>query len=231
MKPQAGTSPAGGLYGRRKGKALRDEQARRLEVLLPALRIDLSRPIEDVPALFAHRPAQVVLEIGYGGGEHLAHRAAEAPEAGFIGAEFFINGITKFLAEWEARALANTRLFDGNALDLVAALPQASVDLVFILYPDPWPKRRQRKRRILSRDTSAAFARILKPGGELRFASDIDDYVGWALMALAADPRFEWTAERASDWLSPWAGWPGTRYEAKALREGRVPSYLTFRRL
>lgn len=230
MTRPAERSPAGGLYGRRKGKALRDEQARRLAMLLPALRIDAARPIGDPSGLFEHKPASIVLEIGFGGGEHLAAEAERAPEIGFLGAEAFVNGVAKLLADIEARALANIRIHDGDALVLVEALPEASLDRIAVLYPDPWPKRRQRKRRIISDETLVVFARVLKPGGILRFATDIDDYAGWVLARVLRSPAFEWIAERADDWREPWPGWPGTRYEAKARREGRVPSYLTFRR-
>ena len=124
--------------------------------------------------------------------------------------------------------LGNIRLWDRDATELLPRLPPASFDRVYLLYPDPWPKRRQRKRRFVSDETLSLLSRILRPGGEFRFATDIDDYAGWMLARVLRSPHFCWNAERPDDWRKPWQDWPGTRYEAKALREGRVPSYLTF---
>jgi tRNA (guanine-N7-)-methyltransferase len=145
--------------------------------------------------------------------------------------EPFVNGLAKLLAVIEREGLANIRLWDRDATELLPHLPSGSLDTVYLLYPDPWPKRRQRKRRLLSDETLAALARVLRPGGELRFATDIDDYAGWALARALRSPDLAWTAERPDDWRRPWPGWPGTRYEAKALSQGRRPSYLTFRRV
>lgn len=218
---------AAGFFGRRKGKALRDEQAHRIEKLLPPLRVDVSAPI-DACALFGAGTNTLRLEIGFGGGEHLADMAEKNPDVGFVGCEPFVNGVAKLLHEIEARGLTNIRIHDGNASDVLAQLPAASVERVYLLYPDPWPKRRQRKRRFVSDKSLKALAKILKPGGMFRFASDIDDYCGWVLQRIARSPDFVWTAERSEDWSTPFPGWPGTRYEAKAIREGRTPSYLTF---
>jgi len=180
---------------------------------------------------FSERPAQIVLEIGFGGGEHLASEARAHPDAGFIGCEPFINGMAKLLGVVDAENLTNIRLWDRDATELLARLRPASIDLVYLLYPDPWPKRRQRKRRFVSESSLSALARVLKPGGEFRFATDIDDYAGWTLARCLASPDFAWSACRADDWRLPWPGWgAGTRYEAKALREGRRPTYLTFTR-
>ena len=169
-------------------------------------------------------------EIGFGSGEHLAYRADLLPDHGFIGCEPFVNGMAKLLATIAREDLGNVRLWDRDATALLPRLPAASLDTVYLLYPDPWPKRRQRKRRFLSDETLSALARVLKPGGELRFATDIDDYAGWALARALRSKDFAWTAERPDDWRRPWPGWPGTRYEAKALQDGRRPSYLTLRR-
>ena len=219
---------AAGFFGRRKGKRLRGEQADRIETILPALRVDLAGPVLDPAALFAARKDAYWLEIGFGGGEHLADNAARNPEIGFIGCEPFVNGVAKLVAEVQQRGLENVRVHDANASDVLAKLPPASIGRVDLLYPDPWPKRRQRKRRFVSDKSLKALARVLKPGGTFRFASDIDDYCGWVLQRIARSPDFVWTAETADDWRIPYPGWPGTRYEAKARREGRVPSYLTF---
>lgn len=217
---------AAGFFGRRKGKRLRDEQAGRMEHILPRLKVDVSAPI--APASLFPAADEYWLEIGFGGGEHLAHMAATHPQAGIIGCEPFVNGVAKLLAEVEERQLTNVRVHDANASDVLAKLPAASLSRVYLLYPDPWPKRRQRKRRFVSDKSLKAIARVLKPGGVFRFASDIDDYCGWVLQRIARSPDFNWTAETARDWTEPYEGWPGTRYEAKAIREGRVPSYLTF---
>ena len=222
----------GAFYGRRKGKKLRAGQDDLVATLLPRLRLPDGGPV-DLAAAFgdgAHEPQRTVLEIGFGGGEHLAAEARVDPRARFVGCEPFLNGMAKLLATVAREGLANVRLWDGDAAALLPRLPAGAFDTVWLLYPDPWPKRRQRKRRFLSDETLSALARILKSGGELRFATDIDDYAGWALARALRSPDFEWTAERPDDWRRPWPGWPGTRYEAKALQDGRRPSYLTFRR-
>jgi len=222
---------AAGFFGRRKGKRLRGEQAERIETLLPRIRLDLTAERLDPAALFSAPMRDLWLEIGFGGGEHLADNAARHPDIGFIGCEPFVNGVAKLVAEVEHRGLTNIRVHDGNASDVLARLPAGTVGRIDLLYPDPWPKRRQRKRRFVSDKSLRALARVLRSGGEFRFASDIDDYCGWVLQRIARSPDFVWTAERAEDWLTPFPDWPGTRYEAKAIREGRQPSYLRFRRL
>lgn len=227
--------PAGAFFGRRKGKRLRPGQEERLATLLPERRVpdprEAPQAFADLAGLFPHRPERIVLEIGFGGGEHLAHMARSEPQAGFIGVEPFVNGMAKMLARIDEEDLANVRLWDQDAALLLPALPDASLEAVYLLYPDPWPKRRTRKRRFVSPESLAEIARVLKPGGLFRFASDIDDYVGWTLARAAKEERLRWTAVRADDWRTPYPGWPGTRYEAKAVREGRTPSYLTFERV
>jgi tRNA (guanine-N7-)-methyltransferase len=220
---------SGAFFGRRKGKALRAGQQDLVETLLPHLRVPEDGPV-DAQALFGRAPAGLVLEIGFGGGEHLTARAKESPETGFIGCEPFVNGMAKMLAAIERENLDNVRLWDEDATALLPRLPAGAFDAVYLLYPDPWPKRRQRKRRFVSPESLAAIARLLRPGGLFRFASDIDDYAGWTLARALARPDLRWTAARADDWRQPFPGWPGTRYEAKALREGRRPTYLTFER-
>jgi len=216
---------AGSFYGRRKGHRLREQQSRLMEETLPRLRVGADA-VSDAGALFARPVAQVWLEIGFGGGEHLLHQMQLNPDVGFIGCEPFINGMAKLLAgEPDLQRLA---LHDADATELLPRLPAASIDRAFILYPDPWPKRRQRKRRIVSPETVSNLARALKPGAIFRFATDIDDYAAWTLARVMASGQFDWTAERADDWRLPWVDWPGTRYEQKAFREGRTPSYLTF---
>jgi tRNA (guanine-N7-)-methyltransferase len=221
----------GAFFGRRKGKTLRRHHGALLAELLPGLRLDLAAPAPaDLATLFDPPVGRIVLEIGFGGGEHLALRAAEDPSAGFIGCEAYVNGVAKLLAQVEAGRLANVRLWDDDASMVVDWLPAASLDRVVVLYPDPWPKRRHRKRRLLGEAMLGRLARLLKPGGDLLFATDIDDYSAFVLARAARISGLRWTAERAADWRQPWPGWRSTRYEAKALREGRVPSYLTFRK-
>lgn len=224
--------PERAFFGRRKGKRLRGEQERRLADLLPKLRVTL--PADDRPldprTLFPDPPEAVWLEIGFGGGEHLAAQAAAHPGIGFIGAEPFVNGVVKLLAAVEGRSLRNVRIRDEDVTALLARLPDACLDRVYLLYPDPWPKRRQRKRRFVSDASLAEIGRVLKDGGLFRFASDIDDYAGWTLVRALRCPVLTWTARQAPDWTQPFPGWPGTRYEAKALAAGRRPTYLEFAR-
>jgi tRNA (guanine-N7-)-methyltransferase len=222
----------GTLYGRRKGKPLSARREGLLEDVLPGLKLDLTAPAPpSLSALFPVPVGDIRLEIGFGGGEHLLARAAAAPGEGFIGAEPFINGIAKAVSgilETDAR---NIRLHTDDATLLLDWLPDASLVEVDLLYPDPWPKKRHWKRRFVSEENLARLARVLRPGGLFRFASDVPSYVEWTLLKLRASPHFTWTAERADDWRKPWEGWPGTRYEATAIREGRVPTYLEFRRV
>ncbi|MBD9374040.1 tRNA (guanosine(46)-N7)-methyltransferase TrmB [Rhizobium sp. ARZ01] len=220
------------FFGRRKGKPLRERQARQLNDVLPTLALDLSQPApERIEGLFAFTPARLRLEIGFGGGEHLMHRALEQPDTGFIGVEPFVNSMAKLVGRIEETGARNIRLYDDDATEVLDWLPAASIDQVDLLYPDPWPKRKHWKRRFVSAVNLDRFARVLKSGGHFCFTSDIDTYVNWTLLHCGAHPEFEWTANNARDWLTPFAGWPGTRYEAKARREGRSSAYLTFRRV
>jgi tRNA (guanine-N7-)-methyltransferase len=219
------------LYGRRKGKPLSPRRAGLMATLYRTLAVDLSEPSpEGLVALFPNAPQRVALEIGFGGGEHLIAAAIAAPHAGFIGVEPYLNGMASALAAIDDAGLANIRLFDGDAAHLLDWLPPASLTAVDLLYPDPWPKKRHWKRRFVSPRNLDRLARALKPGGSFRFASDIPSYVEWTLLHTLRHPAFEWTAERADDWRLPFPGWPGTRYEAKALSQGRRPTYLCFMR-
>jgi tRNA (guanine-N7-)-methyltransferase len=223
---------SGAFFGRRKGKKLRLQQAERFETLLPRLALDLATPAPaDLRALFSLPAEAIRLEIGFGGGEHLIAQAKANPTHAFIGCEPFINGMAKALAAIEATGLVNVRLYQGDALFLLDWLPGGSLDRLDLLYPDPWPKKRHWKRRFVQEESIAKLARVLKRGGEFRFASDWPDYVSWTLQRLTRTPSFAWTAERADDWRKPWPDFVRTRYEHKALREGRVPCYLAFRRV
>jgi tRNA (guanine-N7-)-methyltransferase len=220
------------FFGRRRGKALRPQQQAALDELLPRLKIDIGAPPPLVLAdLFDAPVYEVRLEIGFGGGEHLLHRAAAMPDAGFIGVEPFHNGMAKLLSALQAEPKPNIRVYDDDATQLLDWLPDASLAGIDLLYPDPWPKKRHWKRRFVGKANLDRFARVLKPGGAFRFASDIDTYVNWTLLACRAHPAFAWSARSADDWRRPFAGWPGTRYEAKAVREGRTPAYLVFTRI
>ncbi len=216
-----------GLHGRRKGKPLRTHQNELYESLLPRLKLDVTGRV-DPAGLFPRAMDDLCIEIGFGGGEHLAADARNNPDVGFIGCEPFINGVAKLLAVIETDRLDNVRLHAGDAYDALHALPDGCVGRINLLYPDPWPKRRQRKRRFVSDQSVREFARLLRPGGEFRFASDIDDYTGWTLARLLPSPHFSWSAQTEQDWVLPWQGYTRTRYEEKAIREGRRSSYLTF---
>jgi tRNA (guanine-N7-)-methyltransferase len=225
------TGKRGAFFGRRKGHPLRARQAALIETLLPRLALDLAAPAPaDLRTLFAQPVDAVRMEIGFGGGEHLLAEALANPQTGFIGVEPFVNGMAKALALIEQHAVTNVRLHFGDATEMLDWLPDAGLARIDLLYPDPWPKRRHWKRRFVQDESVAALARILRPGGEFRFVSDIPDYVAWTLERLLRSPSFAWTAERADDWRLPWEGFTSTRYEAKAKREGRVPCYLIFRK-
>ena len=183
------------------------------------------------PLTLFHRPPRALwLEIGFGGGEHLAALAAAHPDVGFLGVEPFINGVAKLLRAVEAGPLANVRILKDDARLLLEVLPAASLERAYVLFPDPWPKLRHHKRRIVNGRTLADLARVVRPGGELRLATDDADYARWMLAAVLAEPRFVWTAERARDWREPPPDWAPTRYEGKARRAGRPPVFLTMRR-
>ncbi len=222
---------ASAFYGRRKTKPLSERQQALLDELLPRLRIDLSKaPPPQLAELFENRPATIRLEIGFGGGEHLAHEAARFPDTGFIGAEAFLNGVARMLVHSDERQLSNVRLHDEDALALLEWLPDASLDRIDLLYPDPWHKKRHWKRRFVCKENLDRFARVLKPGGEFRFASDIPGYVEWTLEHCAAHGAFGVPDNGGRESSEPWDGWLRTRYEAKAVREGRQSKYLSFYR-
>lgn len=225
-------TPRRTLYGRRQGPKLRPGRREVLETGLAACGIELPATAGlDPRSLFPDAPREVWLEIGFGGGEHLAEQAAAHPEVGLIGVEPFRNGVAKLLDRVRSERLANVRVLVDDARLLLAALPDAAIDRIFVLFPDPWPKVRHHKRRIVNAATVAEFARLLRPGGEARFATDDPGYAQWMLAAALAEPRLAWLAESAADWRDRPADWPATRYEAKALAAGRRPVFLRFRRL
>jgi tRNA (guanine-N7-)-methyltransferase len=228
-------APWRNFYGRTKGKGLRDSQQAYLDEDLARLSpgpVDWDANPEraplDLAALFGGR--EVWLEIGFGGGEHLVHQAAHNPGIGLIGCEPYINGVAMLLGKIRTAGVKNLAVHPGDVRDLFDVLPDASIARAFLLYPDPWPKTRHHRRRFVTPDYLEALARVVRPGAEFRVATDIPDYVRQTLEQVPAY-GFEWLAEGPDDWRTPWADWLPTRYEQKALREGRVPHYLTFRRL
>jgi len=216
------------FYGRKRGRALRAGQQSLVDTLLPDLRVPLEQPIADPRHLFGGKVDRVWLEVGFGGGEHLADLAEAHPRTGLIGCEPYVNGVAKLLTAVRDRGLGNVRILDDDARLLLARLPDGSIDRVFVLFPDPWPKRRHWNRRFIGPENLPALARILKPGGELRAATDHPGYLTWMLMHLGRHPDFEWLAEGPADWRQRPADWPPTRYERKSL--AGVPHFMRFRR-
>ena len=220
------------FYGRRQGRRLRPRLKALLGELLPRFAIAL--PAEggalDPAQLFDDPRAGYALEIGFGGGEHLAWQAERRPGTGFLGVEFFINGVAGLLRRIQERGLGNIRIHHGDGRDILDALPERSLDRVFILFPDPWPKKRHHKRRIIQDQTLARLATVMKDGVELRLATDDMGYLRWMLERLLGNPDFEWLARGPGDWRERPEDWPPTRYECKAIDQGRRPVYLRFRR-
>jgi tRNA (guanine-N7-)-methyltransferase len=212
-------------FGRIKARPIKSRQASLLQTLLPTIALDLSQPID--PVALKPDATEVWLEIGFGGGEHLAAQAERRPDVLALGAEPFLNGVASALRHIEAASLTNVRLHAGDARDLLAALPDASLDRVFILFPDPWPKLRHHKRRLIQPDLVAELVRVLKPYGRLRFATDWANYADWTLERLLRAPELVWTAQKADDWRLAPADHAPTRYEAKKLGD-IAPVYLEF---
>lgn len=222
------------LYGRRRGPRLRAGRQALMDRLLPELQIDV--PADAAPgaidprALFAAPMKDVWLEIGFGGGEHLAAQAAAHPGVGFVGCEPFVNGVARLIARIDDAGLANIRIHPDDARPLIAALPDACVGRVFILFPDPWPKARHHKRRLVTTALLDALARVTADGAELRLATDHGGYARWMLARLLGHPAFAWTARRPGDWRDRPPDWPATRYETKARARGRPGIFLRFQR-
>lgn len=225
------------LYGRRRGPRLRAGRQALMDRLLPELQIDV--PAESAPgapgaidprALFAAPVEDFWLEIGFGGGEHLAAQAAAHPDIGLIGCEPFVNGVARLIARIDEAGLANIRLHPDDARPLIAALPDACLGRVFILFPDPWPKARHHKRRLVTTALLDALARVMADGAELRLATDHGGYARWMLARLIAHPAFAWTARRPGDWRDRPPDWPATRYETKAQARGQPGIFMRFQR-
>ena len=217
------------FYGRRKGRPLRNTSKRLLEELLPAYLVpdNTSEPSK----LFTNNPRKLYLEIGFGGGEHLAMVAKNHPENAYIGAEPFLNGVSSFLKYCQNEALKNVRIWPDDIRLQLSSWPSECLDGIFIMFPDPWPKIRHSSRRIINKDNLAAFARLIKVGGSLRMASDHASAKNWILSGMLENPYFDWTAERPDDWNVQPHDWPETRYMRKALKEGRRPAWFDFKRV
>lgn len=219
------------FYGRRHGHRLRPGRRRLLETLLPRLLISCPGEARLDPAsLFPQPVTDIWLEVGFGGGEHLAAQARRHPEIGFIGCEPFVNGVARLLAMVERDRITNLRVFDDDARILLNRLTDASIGRVFILFSDPWPKKRHHKRRFLREETLRSLARVMRGGGALRFATDDMGYVSWTLEHVRRNPDFAWTATCPDDWRRPPPDWVETRYEAKARATERTCIYLDFQR-
>lgn len=209
------------FFGRRKGRPLRARRARLLEELLPKLEARISSPL-----LFDASPTAVWLEIGFGGGEHLAEQAARHPDFGFIGCEPFINGVASLLSHIEERNLANVRILPDDARPLLEALPDVCLDRCYVLFADPWPKKRHQERRFIGPETLPRLARVLKPGGELRLATDVPLLAAWMRERTNEHPAFECLYDKTE----PPADWVQTRYEQKAKAAGRGADYMIYKR-
>ena len=215
-------------FGRRRGRKLSARQQHLLEAVLPRVALPVAGPLPASADLFAVPTSGLWLEIGFGGGEHLIWQANAHPDVGIIGCEVFEDGVVKALSAIELRGLTNVRLSTEDARELLRRLPEASLDRVFILFPDPWPKKRHVKRRLVNRSLFDQLARVVRPGGELRIGTDIADYLRTMLLAARGRLDFAWQVQGAQDWRARPADWPQTRYEAKAMREGRRCYFLRF---
>ena len=219
-------------FGRRRGRKLSPRQDTLLKDVLPRLSLDIAAPLPGDPLqLFDADVSEIWLEIGFGGAEHLLWQAQAHPHVGLIGAEPFEDGVVKALQGIETNGLKNVRLHADDVRPLLSWLAPATLTRAFVLFSDPWPKKRHAKRRLVSRALMAELARVIKPGGELRLGTDIASYAGEMLRAVRRDGNFSWTAGHPSDWRVRPADWPETRYEAKARREGRTPTFLRLQRV
>lgn len=217
------------LYGRSQGKPLRKQQAELVETLLPRISVPAEGPVT-AERLFGHE-CPLHFEIGFGGGEHLAYRADLLPDHGFIGAEPFVNGVAQALVHIRDGVLANVRLHHGDALEVLSRVPDGALSFLYLLHPDPWPKARHAKRRMMNDGPVEMFAAKLKPGGELRFGTDHPVYLRHALMVMRRHTdKFEWLAEGPQSWQQRPGGWCETRYEAKARKLGHEVWYFRYRR-
>lgn len=217
------------LYGRRQGHKLRQGQAALVEELLPRIAVPETGPLDAATLFGADRPLQV--EIGFGAGEHLAAQAAAHPDTGFIGCEPFLNGVVGALGHVRDGGLANVRLHMGDALEVIERLPDASLSRLYLLHPDPWPKARHAKRRMMNHGPLDVIAAKLAPGAEFRLGTDDPTYCRWSMMIMNARRDFAWQARTPADFLTRPADWPETRYERKARRQGHEVWYFRYLRV
>jgi tRNA (guanine-N7-)-methyltransferase len=217
------------LYGRRQGHKLRAGQSALVEESLPGLSVPETGPLDSVTLFGSERPLEV--EIGFGAGEHLAAQAAARPDHGFIGCEPFLNGVVGALGHVRERGLTNVRLHMGDALDVLERLPDASLERVYLLHPDPWPKARHAKRRMVNPGPLDVIAAKLKPGAEFRLGTDDPTYCRWSMMVMNGRRDFVWQARSAQDFLTRPDDWPETRYERKARRQGHEVWYFRYLRV
>ena len=229
-------APWRNFYGRFRGKTIRSSQQDYLENdLIPLSPGAISweenpdRNPLDLNEVFPGK--ETWLEIGFGGGEHMVHQAAQNPDVGIIGCEPYINGVAMLLGKIRKANVSNVAVYPNDVRDMFEVLPDASIERAFLLYPDPWPKARHHRRRFVTPEHLDPLARVLKKGAIFRVATDIPDYVRQTMEQMMARDDFEWLAEGPEDWRMPWSDWISTRYEQKALREGRTPHYLTFRKI
>ena len=217
------------LYGRSSGHKLRKGQAELIDKLLPQIEVPADGGITAASMFGEDRPLH--FEIGFGSGEHLAYRADLLPDHGFIGCEPFLNGVATALGHIRDGGLANVRIWRGDALEVLQRIPDGAISFIYLLHPDPWPKARHAKRRMVNDRPVELFAAKIRPGGEFRLATDDPTYLTWALMVMQRHrAAFEWLAETPDDFLEPPGGWIETRYGAKARRQGRRPYYLRYRK-
>ncbi|MBX3456074.1 tRNA (guanosine(46)-N7)-methyltransferase TrmB [Ferrovibrio sp.] len=240
MSEPAASPPRRQIYGRRRGRKLTQKREDRMQQRLPELCFDLPPPPQtiDLQGVFGEAPERLWLEIGFGVGDHLFAQAQHNPDVHFLGVEPFLYGVSNLVdaivdaeAAGDAGPLRHIRLLTDDARLLLKVLPDASLERAFILFPDPWPKKRHNWRRIVNADTLADLARCMKPGGELRLATDVPDYARWMLRFATSAPGFAWMAEKAADWRERPADWPSSKYERKARAAGRSCWYFRFRRL
>ena len=228
MKTSEPTSPR--FYGRRKGRPLRPGMQALLNDVLPDLRFDATRPLTTQFGQAGIQQADLALEIGFGGGEHLAGLAEANPAVNYIGADPFVNGVASLLRHIQTRQLSNIRIWDDDVRLILPALPLAGVSQVFIMFPDPWPKKRHAARRILQPEMMDVLAQLIRPSGQLVLASDEPTAKSWLLKTAMSHPQFCWTARRPADWRQRSPCLPATRYMAKAEQESRQPSWFIFER-
>lgn len=218
------------FYGRRKGRKLNDARQKALDELYPKLAVEVKDDKIDLTDLFPFTPEKMVLEIGFGNGEHLAEMVRRDPDTAFIGAEPFLNGMSAFLFEDQMKEAKNVRVWSDDAIPLVDALPDYSIDTLYVLNPDPWHKTRHFKRRMINPHNLDRFSRILKPDGDLIFSTDVPDLAEWMITHGVNHNDFTWTAKSREDWLNPPKDWITTRYEVKGAKGAKVMHYFFMKR-